>query len=799
MANLEEIVSTLIRIIYDKQSGDATNRELKSTRKNLDDIVAAAKRVEITAPDVSDVYAKNTGAIIKLKDAFDEVAKSQQKVAQGANLSENIGRIGQVGSRALRGVGLGGVGEAFNVAGDLADLGQIKNSVGELVNSIKPIADIADDIALAAPGIGAFGSGIAALGLAVAPIAAVILGVVAVFKTLQDSAEAAAKAEQDLIDTTNKQFDINYQIKQEANQKTKEQLAQEYDNTRAEYDLIQAKLDAAKARKAQIDKEFADLGGSFNPLARSDLGARGQTEQKNIDDLTKQLAGLQDQLVVTTGAMQDTTQATKEAGESALKAAQDHLQAMTENQRMQQQLDDLAATGTSKQAETLLASNQRQIDSLKVYQQAALEYAQTLKQGSAENKLASDQAEAYGHQIALLTDQNQRLTDSTLPVIQAREKEAAALDYQKKQLEETTDAVKKYNSDVDSLNGKLQESRDKLIDTLDEIFANAQKAAEEALAKLYQREAELTQNAQREADKAARDADRERVKIAIDEGRQEVEIYKNYRRKLRDIQRQADEQSFELALNRDFSGLFNLNRQTDSAKQQAAQDERDQIDDAREARQQQLEDLQRSLEAERQERQIALAQQIADAVSAYQQQRLQIEAQRKDAEIKARAAAAKEQQLLQQQLDSRAAAIRAELQLIQQGETARLQITSQAMNALVAQAQALLNALSGNTGSGGGGGFSPGVTHSAFGNFLRSGQASTVNELPGQRESFAGKLLPKGFGLFIPGRSGQVSPNGGSMNITLVQNIQGGANAELIADIAARKSREQLKTLLGMT
>lgn len=794
MAN-DQIVSTLLKIALDTQAKQSAVSGLKDLRAQVTGLESDVADLNAELPSIADVIGsgsdKAAESVRSLRDAYTEVKQAAEDAAQsGSQAGRSLSSLGIVSGRALRGIGLGAAGEAATQIGDIGRLGEVVGDIKNLVSSIAPLQAVAESLA---PALGATAASFVSLGLAIAPIAAAVLGVVTVLNLLKQSSEEAAKQEQARIDAEQHQLDQNFQIKQEAQAKTREQLAQDHDNLQAEFDLVRQKLDLAKARKAQIDKEYADLGSSFNPQARSDLGAQGEARQKEIDDLTKQFATLQDQLVTTDAAMTSTIQDEKELADTRLKSAQQTITQMQQQQQLQVQYDTLKATGSSKQVQGTIEANNRQIASLNAFQKAAADYAATLKVGTEEHTLAAQAAQSYFDQITELQNQNQQLTDSVLPVIQAREKETAALEYQKKQLQETADAVKKYNADVETLNGKLDDSRQKLVDTLDAIFENAQKAAEQALQKLEQRRADLLQNASRDEEKQERANAQKRIDILINEQRQEADTYKAYRRKLRDIQQQADEQSFDLILNRDFAGLFNLNRQTQFQKNQAAQEEQDAIADERAARQQNLDDLARSIAIERQERQIALAQQLNDAVTAYQQERQQIEIQRRDAEIKARAAAAREQQLLQQQLDTRAAAIRSELTLIQQGEEQRLAITAQAMQALVNQAQQLLSAFSGGSGGGGGGSH-----HRAFGGFLRAGQISTVNELPGQRESFGGQRLSGGLGLLIPFRSGNVSPGntgGSGLNVTITQNIQGGADADLIAEISAKKIVQVLKGL----
>lgn len=526
-------------------------------------------------------------------------------------------------------------------------------------------------------------------------------GVTTALKLLSDSAERAANAQQGLIDAANTAFDINFNAKELAQQKTKEQLAQEYDNIKAEIDLNAQKTEAAKQRKAAIDADYASLGSSINPQRRNDLGASGQKEVDELARLQTELAGLQNQLSTTSAAMNDTTHAAKALEQQQLQGAQEHLAAMQRNEQLVVRLNDLTATGTTKQIEARIAAITREISTLETYQSAAIEYAQSLEQGSEANRLASQQAESYGKQIDTLRTEQERLTGSTLELVKAREAEAAAIEYQKKQNEELAAAAKSYNDDLTRLNQQDEASRQKLRDSMDSIFDQAVKAAQSAYDKLVQAQADLERDLSREEDKAARDAHRTRIENAIKENEQEQDIYKSYRRKLRDIQNQEDEASFEAALNRDFSSLFNIGRNANSQRNQAAQDERDQIEDTRTAYQRQNDELLRSLETERQERLIANQQRIQDAIDTYNQERLQIDAQRRDQEAKAIAQRAREKAALDQQYQIRLQAAQNEIALVSRTEQERVAIMAAAQNALIQQARAILTATSGgSTGAG---------------------------------------------------------------------------------------------------
>jgi hypothetical protein len=296
-----------------------------------------------------------------------------------------------------------------------------------------------------------------------------------------------------------------------------------------------------------------------------------------------------------------------------------------------------------------------------------------------------------------------------------------ALKYTQEQATETAAAVKKYNDEIAALNERDTESREKLRDALISIVEEAEKAAQDALNTLLEARATIAQDFNRDEDKASRDAATERINLQIDSYRQELDIYKNYKRQLRNIEKRAQDDSFDLILNRDFSGLFNLNRGTEIAKRDAGQAERDAIEDARESRQRQVEDLVRSLEVERQERLIALNQRLLDANAAYVQEQLQIAAQRKDAEAKANAARVKEKAAIDQQYAIKQQAAQNELSLISQTEQQRVAIMAAAQNALIQQAQRLLAAVSGSVGSSAAAGAGAGMQFNLNQNFNGGG------------------------------------------------------------------------------
>jgi hypothetical protein len=748
MAERSEIVEQLIKISLDQNAQRQAQAGLKATRQGLEDVADAARDVNIVAPQIGSAIAsdtdKATASVNKLAEAYDKVGKKAKEAGKSGG-----GSTGQAGAlqRQLLGsaAGLGnllspGAGEGFAIAGQITALTKDFPKLKDVLSEIGPTA-------LAA------GAGIGAATLALSLIAAQS-------KKVQEAATAELNARASVIGFI-----------QTA---SKEEIAAKIKELEQKQAINKAIADDANNVYHQLDQQ-TNVIGKINSALGTGAGeltaAREAADKanKSLGESSTELTLLQQALDAGVGATNDAIEAEKKLAEQRtggiLAGAQEAIdleKKLFDEQKLnfKQIQDRIDAIGQESAA-----------------LQSGIDYIKT--SGDTSEAAAKKLAE-YQVQQAQLGGELARLTDLK-PIVMAREAEARAIEYQNKQLLETIDSVKQYNADVSDLTQKLDENGAKLAETLQQIIDSAAAAAQKALDKLNQKREEIATQFARDGQKADRDAAYKQIDIAIKEHEQELDLYKNYRRKLRDIQKQADEQSFSLSLDRNFSGLFDLNRQTVSAKNQAAQDESDAIDDAQEQRQRNLADLVRSLEVERNERQIAMQFQIADAIAAYQQEHQQIEIQRRDAEVKAKAAAAREAALLQQQLEARAAAEREQLQLIQQAEGQRLQITQQANAALIAQAQQLLAAFSGKSMTASG--TSGTSSYSGGGGSLSSFSTMSSGALPTR---------------LVSGSGSTSNVSSGGTTIQLTQNIQGGANAELIGEIASRKAIAVFKAVNGL-
>ncbi len=771
MADRSDIISQLVKISLDIASLKATVQGMQEVETTLNDVEQAAQSVTSTsetlasalakiqrAATVSDLGAHYGDLAEKIGDAdkaaellakhLEEIGATKNEVDAAANSFARAsaepaagGGGGNMGGRRFLSAGGGllnqiapGTGTGFQVAGELTQLTQQFPKFRDVLKTIGPTA-------LAA-----------GAGIGVATIALALLQAQAQKVKEAATAELNARAQAiGFIQTASKE-EIQARVKElEQKQAINKAIADDANNVFQQLD----------SQTNIIGKFNSEIGTGSGELTAAREAA--EKANKSVGETSTELDLLTQALDANVGATKDATEAEKKLAEQR---TQGFLTSAKEAMDLEKSLFELSKMNSKQMQDRIDALNEESME---------LETGIAIIQASGDTSAeAAKQLTEYQVQLAKNGGELKRLTDS-LPDAKKTEAAADALKYHNQQMEDTIDSVKQYNADVADLNTKISENGTKLTEALQQIIDNAAEAAQKALDKLNQKREEIATQFARDGQKADRDAAYKQINIAIKEHEQELDIYKNYRRKLRDIQKQADEQSFALALDRNFSGLFDLNRQTDAAKNQAAQDEKDAIDDAQTQRQRNLDDLTHSLEQERQERQIAMQYQIADAINAYQLERQQIEIQRRDAETKARAAAAREAALLQQQLEARAAAERQQLILIQQAEGQRLQITQQANAALIAQAQQLLAAFSGggmnsSSSSGTSGGYSGG----GGGNLGFSSSSGGTGALPAR--------------LVTSGSTSGNAGSGGGTSVQLNQYITGGANAELIGDIAVKKA-----------
>lgn len=410
------------------------------------------------------------------------------------------------------------------------------------------------------------------------------------------------------------------------------------------------------------------------------------------------------------------------------------------------------------------------------------------------------------------------LTDTGDALDEVTEAFHESAEFLEDQAKELVDATRQYNEDVKQIEERGRQERldieKKYADRQVEIAEAAADAAEKALEGLIDKRDELRRDLGREEEKAERDARARELDELIDFQRDEAKAARDHARRMRDILRQSEEQEEDLISNRQFGALLKLRRDTS----RRLEEENIRFADERQERQiayaDQISDLRRQFERERQERQIKFWQDIYDASVAYHAEQKMLEENRVKDLARAQAARDADSRSLAtkiaQELKMRALAFREELKLIAMGSQARLDIERQFLIAAVEQARAILgNAFNDLYASvqtapaGGGGGGHPDFSSKALGGPLSIGQNAIVNDaFRGQRESFRsggrGAMFPDSLGLFMPLKAGTVDAGGGGTTVQFNQtNHITTGKPELAADLIVRKTKEVLKDYFG--
>lgn len=316
---------------------------------------------------------------------------------------------------------------------------------------------------------------------------------------------------------------------------------------------------------------------------------------------------------------------------------------------------------------------------------------------------------------------------------------------QARQRKEIADAVAGYNTDVLALETRTAEQRAAIAERLNNALVaaaeNAAKAAEDALERAQQVRDKLAADyARNEADEL-RKVQLERADIVLNASREEAKAARDHARNLARIRADAQEREFELALNRDFAGLFFSRRQTTKALNDATESYNAEQAERRAALNERLDDLARSYIEERNQRAAKYQQDVLDAQAQYEREKAQIEVNRRDAEAKAKQAAQREQAALAQKYTTQLALLRnglqSELNLMSMGAQQRVELERQTQEALLAQARAFMQARIGAS-------YAPGAGSSSVTNANTLNNSSTYNissgNSPAQNQALVGMI-----------------------------------------------------------
>lgn len=434
-------------------------------------------------------------------------------------------------------------------------------------------------------------------------------------------------------------------------------------------------------------------------------------------------------------------------------------------------------------------------DQIKSRQQSIKDEMALLELEIAARQAQGENTDELIEKWAALGQQEAFLAGTATDMAKARALEAAALEYEKAQIDAVIAAHKKYTGDVTDMETRALEQRAALADRYNEALVNAAEtaadAAENAVQNLQQARDDILRNAGADAAEAALAAQLERMDVLIEAGREEARAAREHARDMQRIRVESQRQEADLIASRDFAGLFRLRRDTGFQLQDAQGNFQAEANERRIAIQERLDDLARGYQQEADQRTRQTEQKLAEAQLAFEREQAQIAANLQRAEAKARAGRDADLKAL----DSK---IRSELHLKRQAYEAEIRLAAQASD-LRQQAyqrevenarRILTNALA--QGSGGS------ATHPGrqYGGSVARGQTVRVNEVRPESFTTAGKThdFPRSAGVFQANQAGKVNSRaGGNVQFSQTNNITGANDPQAISRLIDQRTTKLLE------
>lgn len=696
----------------------------------------------------------------------------------GGGGSDGGGGVGVNGLRRsgaiLNRAGLGVIGQPLQITGEALQLNKtfegITGSFKGIVDAGGPATDIVRDMG------GDLGVLAVSGGAALVAVAGIV-AVVGVFKSELDTGSKGLVNAVTYVDDYYKAIEKGTTDSLQAQIKAAE-IEQGIEQEKVK--TLQAAYDAAHAIATPTDGETADAFGAIKS-GIYDLSAGGKAANKDLEDTTKALSDTTENIAAMKAALDSTEVATNNAAAAELELQKIRDQNAEKVVATARQDAQLISSGSSKSVESTIADLQTARKAL-----TDLDFS----------KLSPEEAGKLKQEWTDLYNQEQDLTNNVLPLIKAREDEAAAIKDLNKGVEDAqkardavaqkeVDSVTKLNTAIESANATADQAKiaanQKLQDALVKAAENAVAAADKALDQLHQKQAANLDSLNQDLSKEDRAAAATKLNDQIKEQQQERDDLQQHLQNLQQIRdadagRQRDDQ-----LNRNFRDLFALSEQ--KTQQMNSENTRYTTQEAqrRQALGTELSDLQRSQNQQRQERIVAYNQANADAQKQYNTAIQQADVARKQAIDLAKRNDSQEIATINKNNVDKLAALRAgttaELKLITQTEQARQQIFQNMLN----QARQMLGQSTSPT-------FGTPAQRSAATPFANgagvyAGAKALVNE-PGSsgNESFNGVAFPRNtMGLFYPLVAGNINSGKGGGNISIPITVNEAQNAQATA------------------
>lgn len=751
----DKINRLILELIVDKASLANAKTELNSVRAQMASFATDAKKADLatvaTGKSIRDAFSSQTSA---------RIASFQGKMADAVTSTKGL-------TAALT--------ETQQATGFLGKLQSVQSKAAFFGRELKALPAVQLSGNLSSDAVGKLTQVFGRLPPAALGAGAALAVVAVALKAATDASAAQAEAQK-------RSNEIQAQVTRDIITNTKEGLRAQLEAAKIETQVQTSLLNQRVAILAEMEereKAATAIFGREVAVGIQALGIYGGDIKQQREDIIatgKALLDASETQRAYEDALNSNATATNDAAEAEkrLTAARDA--ALERQISNETEAAGLRRSGSSKQVDDRIKALLDENDAIvRVIASGEASEAELLK--------LSERLEVNNEKLAELQDNVQQY-------VIAREAEAAALEKEKQIREDSIKAVEKYNEDLLRLEEQLNERRaaieEQYGEKLVQIAERAAEAAENALSKLQEKRNDVAQDIARDAEDAQREAQRDELDAQIEFQQEEAKAARDHARSLAEIRRRAAEQEEDLALNRDFAGLFQLRRDTNRQIEEANSAYAEQRAERIIAFQQEAEDRRRAFAQDAEDRNIKYQRELADAQAQYVRELRLAQAAQLKATQQAQVAYQRDLQLAQQkyvtEVQLRQQAIRAELQTIQQGEQAKLQLEAQYWQQALNLARSAIAAIGGQSFKEGGGGSKGRAT----GGLVAAMQSYNVNEpgISSGRESFSGKngtvMLP-GAGLFTPLSPGRVNANGGGPNVTLQFNVTGGADPEATA------------------
>lgn len=595
-----------------KAAVSAMQKELAHANTTWGDprsVQVARTRVETFRDELDE--ARALVAVQEQRVHVEERINSTQRARPAAGGVDRAQAAGDVstGLSAIGAVLPGGAGDAFRTAGDLAGVAE---NLPRLTAGFQGLVGAS----------AAAGTGITGLVATLGPIALVAGAAAIGFTLIKKSIDEANRESERRIAVTKILLGLEREL---TTQQAKDRQAE-----------VKAQLDQLAAEKAANEQARQEIlagldedtnAGLVGLLGTHGLGAFNKAAEENQAETEKaaaELEGLNKLLDENAFAANDAAAAEKLLAEERTKGLIAEVQAAA---ALRLEIDSLKASATSGQIEDMIAATQREI----AVRQQEIRDLNALVGATEEGRA---QIDALRVEIENLSDKERLLKEEVVGVVAAREREIAALQAQNDLLKTTQDKArevaatqKQFNEAIKGLEQQTTKQREQIIQqSADRILDIETRLADGVAGAL--------RDAERANDAARRKLDDDIAKVGQEEADQEIAFRQETADRINDLEeRAADERKrilrdFNRSANqaiqdRDAVALDQARQTRDDALEdsekglkQGVKEEREalkqRLDEQKRNNEQRLRDLRQSYEQETRERQIALDQKIAD-------------------------------------------------------------------------------------------------------------------------------------------------------------------------------------------